>query len=424
MKRASKKSIPLISCSLDGPHYLFTCEDCGERVIASADDSHCPFCYASLPSEREEVSSEMAASLGQEEDVVELRCDTCDKTMFVKNTKKSVEELCNSLFCVSCGSAEVTLPEDDSEDDFEDDVKDDKESEGKCKSTADDGEVNDDSENSDSEDKNDDKQVEDEKKDREKVVTEEVQDKLGSAAVDDFEPVRSSTSIIFLSKEGNPAFRICKSKINASAHALFDTNKFIEIFQNHAKETGLSQAIKEFNGEIYDSAKVISSLDLEALAFEQLRSSVMPKFIDCIALAIEGGTKGIYGDVHTSLKASFYDEMLARGVAENQIIPTIEAAFASAGPDVFSNIIAKAQELFNKSEESFKEIKSTIQAASNVSIKANADIDLEQQEIRSKLNEGNVSISLREPVSTMAKESAFASANVEDLRSRMSLRRR
>ena len=217
---------------------------------------------------------------------------------------------------------------------------------------------------------------------------------------------------------GQPFLKLKKSRMSADSHLIFDNARFPEIFLNRVKETTLASAIKDFNGEIFKSKKLINSVDLESMAFERLQSTILPKFQDCMALAIEGSAKGVYSDLNKELKASFYDEFVSRGMPESDTKKAIEASFLNAGPVVFSSIIAKATELMYKKEESYSAIKATIQASGTVNAMITEE-DLEKKEFKAKLKAGNLPFSTSEITANSSLNRSMVKTSVNTYRDRI-----
>jgi len=141
-----------------------------------------------------------------------------------------------------------------------------------------------------------------------------------------------------------------------------------------------------------------------------------------LALAIEGSAKGVYPNLNKDLKASFFDELVARGMPESKVQEAIEAAFLSAGTDVFTAIVAKATELMYKSEDSYKDLKATIQSAGIIHGKPTLiEDDLEKKEVREKLIAGSVPLSFVNSSDSVA--TPFALKSVQKFRDRISFRR-
>ncbi len=343
---------------------LFTCDVCDSETITSSASTFCPHCYSEFSKNSgTDVQLPMLASVKSRS----MKCLSCDSILYTDS--EDTVSLSASIYCPVCASEEVEPVDPDAE--LDDDVSEDEEIEVEsCKVKA--------SESEDTtEDEEDEPVPEDEEEIKEEIVGFE------ASFINSPEP----TWVFF--KNGNPSFKIRRSKLHSSIHPMFSDDNFVYSFQKRVDEVGVTASIKEFNAEVFEKENLIDSFDLEALAFQKLQASFVPKFIDCIALAIEGSVKGIYKDLNSELKAAFFDELVAAGTTETKALKAIEASFSSAGSEVFTGIVAKAMELINKPDSSLKEIKSTIQASGmlNISIE-----DVEKRELGAILTAGNVNI--------------------------------
>lgn len=224
---------------------------------------------------------------------------------------------------------------------------------------------------------------------------------------------------MFFSK-GNPVIKLKKSRVSADSHLLFATSKFPELFLNRMKESCVATAIKDFNAEVFNTASLMNSVDLENMAFEKLQANILPKFQDCMALTIEGAAKGVYPELNQELKASFFDAFVSRGMPESQVKEAIEASFLDAGPIVFSSIIAKATELMYKKEEAYSEIKATIQASGTV--RSVTEEDMEAKEFKAKLKAGNLPFSTND-LSNSALQSSIAKTSLDSYRNKIKFKK-
>jgi len=397
MKKGKTEGVsrtPLFSSSAVGPYRKYHCEDCDTNVVASgADDKFCPFCYSELSGEGKTLKAEFSASVtGQKP---KFKCSTCEKEIY-STIDKDAEEVLNTCYCPACGSAEIEKIE-GTEEEATEGKKDEKPvTEGDEKPVT----------------EGDEKPV---TEGDEKPVTED-DESLEAALISSPEPTW------YLFKKGIPVLKITKSKVHADAHPLFATQDFIEIFKGRVSETSLASAIKEFNADVVKDEEMINSLDLETLAFDKLQAQVIPKFQDCIALTIEASVKGVYPNLNKDLKASFFDELVARGLPESKAQEAIEAAFLSAGTDVFTAIVAKATELMYKSEESYKDLKTTIQSAGVIHGKPSlTEEDIERKDMREKLTAGSVPLSFIS--SNDSVNTPFSLKSVEKIKQRISFRR-
>ena len=383
--------VTVVSTSREGPLHEYTCAECGKNVITSSQDIFCPWCYSEAP-EQSDSKKEITSS------TKDLRfigaCQTCGKSLY-SNSEKSDEELQNILYCPFCGSAEIGGEQDKPEE--EDDLNKDDDCIDK------------------DEEKEEDKQEEIEKE------VDDVKDKVSSKIEAVLLSSPQPTWIFF--KESSPIFKLVLSKINDEVKPFFTNHDFVEILQNRAKETSLASTIKEFGGEVFNTPEVINSLDLEELAYNKLHAQIMPKFQDCLALAIEGASKGVYPDLHRQLKSSFYEEFVTRGFPEDTCVGAIEAAFIGAGPEVFTAIIAKGTELLNKSKSAYKEIKSTIQKAGFVrGVPTVTEDDIQHKQLVGKVNNGNVPLEIVGSISNGVKI-PLRQKSVDVCREKISFRR-
>lgn len=360
-----KRPVVVVSSSKDGIVEA-KCDSCGENVALSANDSYCPKCSEAIELTQ---GTQLSASVSKLE--ASLKCGSCDQILYTNAADAQIAA--NSSFCPVCGSADVEEANpSDLEEDYDEDMD----------------------------------------------VEEEVEEKLASSTLDlEAAFIASPESWMFFDN-GTPLFKLEKSKLDASCHAFFASDRFIHAFQARASETSLARAIKEFNGEIL-KADALTTDQVEDLALEKFQSSVLPKFLDCIAIAIEGAVKGVFPEVGNDLKAGFYDEMVARGMTKGKAIEAIEAAFSGSGKQVFSSVIAKAMELFNKPEPVQNEIKAMLQKSGTVA--SFTGEDFEQQELQARLRDGNLPIVGQTPITVMA---SMRSGSVSHLRTKLSLRQK
>lgn len=337
---------------------LFTCPSCEGEVITAASANFCPHCYTEFTAAGESVALPMLASATTKH----LKCLACESTLETDET--DVEALASSVYCPVCGSEEVVPAEEDVEVEEVEEVED--------VEAGDDVTV-------------DPEDVE-EVKDKEDDVEDEITGLVGleSAYVND--------SWVFF-KDGNPQFKVVKAKLDRQIHPVFSTQRFPELVVQRIQEIG-SSALREFSAEVFDTQETLDNIDLEQLAYNKLQSSVLPKFIDCLATAIEGATKGIFTELNAELKASFYDELVASGVTSSVATKAIENSFKAAGTQVFSNFVLKAMDLLNKDDSAFRELKATIQAAGVITSAVVTEDEIERSEIGRKLIAGNLNLNV------------------------------
>lgn len=419
----SKTKTMIISGSTNSPMYQTKCKECQQRLVVAKTDKHCGVCGSKLdgkPPLRVRVKADVEEKI-QEEMEPRLECQECE-TPIVTDSERDDALLAATLYCPVCGSAEVDVvdsienpenPEADKEEAAEE-LEASEEEALEEDAPAEDEDTMETKEEADAEDAED--------------VEDEVQEKLDNMSVEDMEAAflsRPEGQWLFCAN-GNPIFRLRQSRQPKEALGIFGSEKFFNIFQARAKETSLFSAAREFGAEFFDEADVMDSDDIEETVYERLQSNVLPKFLDCVAMAIEGMTRNIYPDLSAELKAAFYDELKARGV--NKPDTVVDASFEAAGSKVFAAIIAKAMEFYNKPEEIRAELKDTImqteqakeakEAKSVEKERVNED-DLESQEVAAKLLAGNLPLrDTSEPINTLA------NASVTAMRQKLSLGKR
>jgi hypothetical protein len=405
----------LITSKTGSPLYSLVCNECDSKVIGSKDDCFCTICGSSLPEVKEDTLVNLQAN-AQEALKPILHCATCESVL-VSNDQEDPSYLAATLYCPVCGSAEVDTVDEEEvvevEDDFETDVEED-DSETDVEEDVDSCETTEASNNDDTEEDVDENDEED--------VEEEVKDKLGDGVIDEMEAtlVANPEPTWFMFSKGEPILRIKMSAQPKENHILFKDSKFFTLFKNRAKGTSLLSAAREFNADVVEMDEVLSPSDVEEVVYDNLQSSVMPKFLDCVNLAIEGMVRNIYTDLNAELKASFYDELKARGVVNPRA--AVDATFGAAGSKVFAAIVAKAMELYNKPDNIRSELKSTILAtdcASDSTTQEVSEDDLDSIEVKEKLVAGNLPI--KDDGMVNLSSQAVKSAVVDNLRDRINL---
>lgn len=465
----SKKTI-MVSSSDSGPLSVYKCKPtaggCGHTFVASADDSYCPFCDMPIKSEGTPLTAEMKASAESDDTKVELVCAGCNRHIFVGSTEESAQALCVSLYCPFCGSAEidpleevkaaeccagkgcgyggggnaidekgniVTLGGEDGDDTaFEDtdtegglltDPPLDQSALAGGKSACQGGE-----------DGIDPAAIEQNTAETE----DDVKDALDEEALASLQMVSMSAGadsvILACNKNAEPLFMLRKSKVHASAQPIFGTESFYSVFQDRAQTVGLFAAVNEFNGEIFKAAKFATKTDMQAMAQNFMQKYEMPKFMDCLATALEGSVKGLFPEAVNQLKASFYDELKARTNApDDTVIQAIEAAVSTGGLPFFTAVVAKTVELMKKPEAGYSEVKAMVQASKVMTTAAVSNDQTEEQaKFKARLEAGNMPISITDPMTalksrTQARTSftaAVSGSTVEHMRQNLKLIRK
>lgn len=376
----------ILTSSPAAPVIKIECEDCESDVICTAEDKFCPLCGSELPSvEEPEVVEETDETLQAAFKEPRLLCKGCNATIF-SNFAGSDDELSDSVFCPKCGDADVvTVPKENVE------TKDVVQAGEKCESESDEDSAT----------------VEDKIADmeEEKAKEEESGEEDSGLNLEDMEAA-------FFASETSPFWLLCQSgypklklPFDSKFSAIFGSEEFIDIFIQRAQQASLTSAIREFGAEVLDKT-VLTSAEVDHAVFEKLQASFLPRFMECITLAIEGMVRNIYPDLSSELKGAFYDEMKARGIQDP--IDVIEAAWNASGSEVFAAIVAKAMELWHKEPQILQELKATILATN----KANSSIeaDPEHQELKARLVAGNIPVkaSSSEPLTKVHQSSVVS----------------
>lgn len=310
------------------------CEECGTKAVIGANDSFCPKCSADVESSTDVRISASSAKPA-------LVCSNCETELYVSTI--SASDAVNNCYCPVCGSEQLE-------------------------------EIGEETEN-----------MEENLNLEPTDVEEEAEEKLASSSTEELEAafISNPKQWVFF-KSGVPYFTIEESKISPESHAIFSSDAFTHIFAQRVQETSLGKAIKEFNGKFLTTANVPIE-DIEALASDKFKSTHLPELLKCVAMAIEGATKGVFPEINQELKAAFYEELVARGMLPNRAYEAIEASFSSSAKQFFSAVIAKAMELFHKPENIRQEIKAMIQSSGTISGTAYTPEDFEQMEVQNRL---------------------------------------
>jgi len=357
-------SEPILITSTVGSQYSETTCVCGERVAVSEKDQFCAMCGELLDKDPEKMTA-----VHIEAGKPRLKCQTCNADVYSNSTKTN-DELVNTGFCPVCGGGDL--------------------------------------------------EAYDEEEPTEEQESTDVQNALSDTDIEGLEAALLSQPeqqwVVFAN--GEPILKLRLSKQPEESRYVFSTTQFPVIFKQRALETSLFAAAKEFNADIIDQQKIVSVADVEDVAYERLQAIVIPRFLDCMSIAIEGMTRNFYPELNGELKANFYDELKARGINDPEDI--IEASFDSAGSTVFAALVTKAMELYNKPEEIRAELKTTIFSTSKVKTSKVSQEAQEQREFKERLVAANVPVVSTEPILA----TTFAKASVDDIRGRLNLSRR
>lgn len=347
------------------------CAKCGSDVILDAASNYCPFCGESLESSGEQVKANVMASI-VDTDNIEVQCNDCKSVLSVYNSDRTSSEFVLSHYCPVCGGT-----------DLEDSIF----TDSACTDESCDVEA----ENEDIDDNKEDKieETQDDVKESLESPTLESTD-LTWKSVDDEENGKEGTLVAFSASSGNPLFIFRKKNCNDDMKSLFGSSLMIQAFNQICDKEGIGNAVAKFGGKAFNSKQILESNYIDTLVDNKIKNSVIPKFIECMALAVEGAMKGIYPDLRKSMNDSMCNELQGAGLPYERVQAAVKCTFGSgACSTIYSSILAKAMELFNKSESNYSETKSIIASAENSN---STPMDDEQMSVRAALNASTMSI--------------------------------
>lgn len=395
------KEKPIIIQTASGKSHRFhSCKHCGSELIASVGQSnpHCFYC-GEIMGKGSKISDKVAlkATANIDEDAELIKCSSCEEVMKVAETDSTAEEMSASSYCVFCGSQDLEavdsdLEASDSDNKDEDDF------------TASNG----DEEDFEDLESASQKMQEQTEKDVQEALEGEASDLNGEgeedldagckkeikaedlqwSAVEDEENGENGTLIASSSKTGLPVFVFHKNTAPKGMQPLFASTSFVNAFLQTAETKSLPDAVKSFGGKVLQ-ANALSPVEMERMALNRLQATAMPKFVECCQMAVEGGTKGLYNDVHASITECLISELIAASIPRDRAERAVNNAFALHGSSLFGTLIAKAMDLYNKPEAQRLEAKAMITGASGPTFQA---YDQAQLEVQAALHKQELSL--------------------------------
>lgn len=371
----------------------YKCEHCGSAMVL-ASGSKAPYCtHCCEPLEKGTPVSRAELTASPEKPLIYVKCVSCDTVFAADGTSESAEDFAASKYCpdcagdslVACDQAGTTL-----------EGSDDGEGEGDGDNL--DQENLDDGEGAGSGEGEGDGEGE-EGKDPDSVLADNNQEsdysELDASTHADLQwsaldtDAGEATAMVAASvKTGNPIAIFRQANAPASMRPLFAQPLFVSAFNEVAEKDGMASAVKAFGGS-YFSEKALSAADIEKAALTNLQATAIPRLIDCCQIAVEGGSKGIYPEVYSALHRSLVNELVASGVDSERAVTAVSNTLAVHGSDMFGTIMAKAMELFTKTDAARVEAKALIQQASgNAVLTASENFSTRQKMEKPTLNFG------------------------------------
>jgi predicted RNA-binding Zn-ribbon protein involved in translation (DUF1610 family) len=413
------KTLVITANSSESALAKFSCTACGNSVLGSKNEiTTCPHCGEKFEGEGQRIKANVLAGVDQTEKA-EITCTDCGAKLGISNANRTCSELSASLYCPICGgaslcessecnSSECNSAEGEGSDPFTDAAC----ADGSC------DEVNGEDE-SDDDSVVDDDVIDNRATDTEDDVKSSLDDSddLQWKSVNDAENGPDGTLVAFSAKTGNPMYVFKRSKCSADIQSIFGTNSMISGFKHIAKTEGVGSAVSKFGGSIF-SNKVLTPAYIESLAQARINNSVLPRLIECMALATEGGIKGIYPDINKELRDSMMNELIGSGIPRERVEACVSSILGNNATTLYASILAKAVALLKKPQPVFEETKAMICAANTGSFTAE---DAEHHKVRAALNAS--SMRLLDP-SVAEITSSVKDDSVTELKSRLNLRRR
>jgi hypothetical protein len=202
-------------------------------------------------------------------------------------------------------------------------------------------------------------------------------------------------------------------KYAEGVRAAFDNMEARELLEN-LNATFYASQIRDTT-LVKDAEKRVRA-KLEA-GYRKKLAGLRSNMAGAIKLAIAGINKGFWRDVDNSLKASLFGYLEEEGVVRPDRV--IEAAFKDGQDRFFDVVLAKANELLDKSPEVYKELSKAIAGSDNLT---DDDEDLDDEEDGEETSASTLGAHLaRHNVPISASATAVPDTLKEQLRSRMAL---
>lgn len=374
----------------------FSCNTCGGEIIGSADLEFCPHCGEEFKDTPKKVKTSISASLDSSKKAI-ICCASCNTKFNAFNTPKTSEELAISLYCPVCGNDEMSVVDNCDEDCDENTECTGCDENAECVNECDD-ECDDESDCC--EQNSSLKEFEEAKEDKVQETEKDIQDVLNNEqnettvdnlqwkTVNDSVNGENGTLIAFSASTGLPVFVFKKDKCNSDIQSIFASSSMISGFNQISKSEGIGSALEKFGGSIYKNS-IIESSYINDLAIKKATTELLPKLVECMALAAEGAIKGMYPEVRKDLYNSLINELQGSGIPVDRIEAAIRTTMGNGGTTAYASLLSKAMDLMKKDDNIFEETKSMICGASNINM---SNDDIEQYKIRTALNASSIRI--------------------------------
>lgn len=439
------------------PLVKHVCANCGNVTLGSKDAvTDCPYCGEQFEQDGSPVKTSVAASLSNKESF-NVECTECKATMSVYNSDHNAISFALARFCPCCGESALDAPDnaedtDDSDNPQADTTNTDTSTNDASNSDNSDEDSNDsgfnndacsdsdceevnsctdenasNSDNSDNEDDsgdlaaNKEQAILDTQKDVQEALDnsdpdEEItEESLQWKTLNDDTNGQNGTLMAFSASTGNPLFVFRKEDCSDDVKSIFGSSMMISAFNQIAAKDGIGMAVKKLGGRTFSNRQLLTSNFIDSMVSAKVKSEVLPKLIECMALAVDGALKGVYPQLRKDIADGMTNELIGSGLPRERVTAALASALGNGGMTVFASIIKHAVDLMKKSEPAYNEAKSMIASAQY----QDADnFDIERNRVVATLNASSNIVLGNTQVDLGNKPSNFAN-DVAKLRERL-----
>lgn len=397
----------ILVADVSKPLVRHECSRCHNPSVADTSITACPYCGEGFDDKPTNLKTNVTASLSGKS-CIKVTCSQCNHTTEVYNSDHNAYEFSLTRFCPCCGASEL-----DETPTSDDDASTPPATDKKPTTTP---AANDNQDDSSSDDSgfnsetctgadceevsaSDDSTPDESKQDAITETQEDVQETLDDSddgSEDDPEAIDVDTlqwrtfddekgkdnTLVAFNASAIPLFRFQKDKCTQGIQDIFGTKLMITAFNQIANEKGIGQAVSQFNGCPCNNPQILNSDYVDSLVQNKLMTTLLPKLIECFALATDGALKGVYPDVRNDIYDSFANSLMGYGLPREVIDEAISTNLGAGGNTVFASLLSKAVELMAKTPEAYDEAKSMISAA----VSPKPQIDPERQKVIATLN--------------------------------------